>query len=325
MVRQVLSFARGFEGHRTTVQPARLLREIANIARETFPKAISVKVAVPDTTWNVPGDATQIHQVVLNLSVNARDAMPKGGTLSLSAANAEIDAHFAAMHPESRPGAYVVFSVADSGTGIPPEILEKIFEPFFTTKEIGKGTGLGLSTTSSIIKSHKGFVIVETEIGKGSTFRVYLPADVEKERSSTEDFDDEIPRGNGELVLVIDDEASVRAITRQTLEAFGYRVILAGDGAEGIAMFARHMDEIQVVLTDMVMPVMDGAATVRAILRLKPDARIIAASGLASKGAEADAASSGGVRKFLPKPYTAGTILRALRDILQGEPIAARP
>jgi PAS domain S-box-containing protein len=319
MVRQVLSFARGFEGQRTLVQPARLLREIANIARETFPKTITVTMAVPETTWNVPGDSTQFHQVVLNLTVNARDAMPEGGTLTLSAANVEIDAHYAAMHRESRPGSYVMLSVTDTGTGMRKEVQEKIFEPFFTTKGIGVGTGLGLSTSLSIVKSHKGFVTVDTEIGKGSSFHVYLPADVEAAPSSTQDFDYETPRGNGELVLVIDDEASVRAITRQTLEAFGYRVILAGDGAEGIAMFARNMDEIRVVLTDMMMPVMDGAATIRAILRLKSDARIIAASGLATKGEEADVASSGSVKKFLPKPYTASTILRALRDVLQGE------
>jgi PAS domain S-box-containing protein len=319
MVRQVLSFARGFEGRRTIVQPNRLLKEIAGIAKDTFPKTITVTLAVPETTWNVPGDPTQLHQVLLNLVVNARDAMPNGGTLNLTAANMEIDDHFAAMYPESRPGAYVVFAVADSGSGMAPEILEKVFEPFFTTKEIGKGTGLGLSTTSSIVKGHKGFLTVESEIGKGSKFRVYLPADTDEVRTSGEDYEDESPRGNGELVLVIDDEASVRAITRQTLEAFGYRVVLAGDGAEGIAMFARHMDEIQVVLTDMMMPVMDGAATIRALLRLKPSVRIIAASGLATKGAEAEAASSGGVKKFLPKPYTAGTILRALRDVLSAE------
>lgn len=318
MVRQVLSFARGFEGRPTTVQPARLLREIANIAKDIFPKTIALTAEAPDSTWNVPGDATQLHQVMLNLSVNARDAMPEGGYLNLKAANVEIDAHFAAMHPDARPGSFVVFSVSDTGTGIPPEILEKVFEPFFTTKEIGKGTGLGLSTSVSIVKNHKGFVTVESEIGKGSTFRVYLPADTDDVESHTEDFEDETPRGNGELVLVIDDEASVRAITRQTLEAFGYHVILAGDGAEGIAMFARHMDEIHVVLTDMMMPVMDGAATIRALLRLKPETKIIAASGLATKGVEAEAASSGTVRRFLPKPYTAGTMLRALRDVLQG-------
>jgi PAS domain S-box-containing protein len=316
MVRQVLSFARGFEGRRTIVQPSRLLKEIAGIAKDTFPKTIIVTVAVPDTTWNVPGDPTQLHQVLLNLVVNARDAMPNGGALNLSAANIEIDDHFAAMNPESRPGTYVVLGVTDSGTGMAPEILGKVFEPFFTTKELGKGTGLGLSTTSSIVKGHKGFLTVESEMGKGSTFRVYIPADADDAGTGTEDSEEETPRGNGELVLVIDDEASVRAITRQTLEAFGYRVTLAGDGAEGIAMFARHMDEIQVVLTDMMMPVMDGAATIRALLRLKPSTRIIAASGLATKGAEAEVASSGGVKKFLPKPYTAGTILRALRDVL---------
>jgi PAS domain S-box-containing protein len=319
MVRQVLSFARGFEGRHTTVDPARLLREIGSIAKDTFPKTISVSVAVPNTTWKVPGDSTQLHQVLLNLAVNARDAMPGGGNLNLGAANVEIDDQFAAMHPDARPGSYVVLRIADTGSGMTPEVLEKIFEPFFTTKDSGQGTGLGLSTTQSIVKSHGGFLTVETEIGKGSTFCVHLPANAGDVESTIEDSEYETPRGNGELILVIDDEASVRAITRQTLEAYGYRVILAGDGAEGIAMFARHMDEIQVVLTDMMMPVMDGPATIRALLRLKPSARIIAASGLATKGAEAEVASSGSVRKFLPKPYTASTMLRALRDVLLPE------
>jgi CheY-like chemotaxis protein len=319
MVRQVLSFARGMKVQRRIVSPPSLLRELSKIIQETFPKSITLHLNIPEVVWNVAGDPTQLHQVLLNLAVNARDAMPKGGDLSLSTGNMEIDEPFAAMHAESKPGAYVVITVADTGTGMAPDVIEKMFEPFFTTKEVGSGTGLGLSTTLSIVKSHGGFLTVESEPGKGSTFRVYLPAETEHAPTSLDDDSGAMPRGNGELILVIDDEASVRAITRQTLEAFGYSVLLAADGAEGIATFARHKDEIAMVLTDMMMPVMDGATAIREILRLQSDARIIAASGIATKESEAEDASFGDVRMFLPKPYNAGILLRSLRKVLEAE------
>jgi PAS domain S-box-containing protein len=318
MVRQVLSFARGIEGRKSLVRPVRLLKEVAKIARETFSKSITVVTNVPEEVWTLPGDSTQLHQVLLNLCVNARDAMPAGGRLTLAAANLEIDAQFATMHSGARPGAYVVITVCDTGTGMPSEILEKIFEPFFTTKEIGKGTGLGLSTTLSIIQSHGGFISTESEVDRGTSFKVFLPADVSELASAPESDSQEMIRGNGETILVIDDESSVRTITRQTLEAFGYKVIVASDGAEGVAAYAKHGGGIAAVITDMMMPVMDGAATIRALMRLNPTVRIIAASGLISKAADAESAGEG-VKHFLPKPYTAGTMLRALHMVLSPE------
>ncbi len=316
MVKQVLSFARGIEGQRALIRPLQLLKELQRIARDTFPKSIIAQVSAPEETWNVLGDYTQLHQVLLNLCVNARDAMPQGGRLQLSAANVHIDPHFAAMHPDARPGAYVVLEVADTGTGIMPDIVEKIFEPFFTTKAIGTGTGLGLSTTLAITRSHGGFINVESAPGHGTKFRVHLPADLEQNELQAGERHEEFPRGHGECVLIIDDEASVRSITSQTLEAFGYRVITAADGAEGIARFAQHSKDIAAVLTDMMMPVMDGGATIRALTRLNPAVKIIAASGLTAKAAEAEAAGEG-VKFFLPKPFTASTLLIALRDLLR--------
>jgi len=209
----------------------------------------------------------------------------------------------------------VVLEVADTGTGIAPDVVEKIFEPFFTTKAIGTGTGLGLSTTLAITRSHGGFIIVESRLGEGTKFRVHLPADLAQTGVDGPDLHDEFPRGRNECVLIIDDEASVRSITSQTLEAFGYRVITAVDGAEGVAKYAQQSNEIAAVLTDMMMPVMDGAATIRALTRMNPAVKIIAASGLTSKAAEAEAAGEG-VKIFLPKPYTASALLIALRDLL---------
>jgi two-component system, cell cycle sensor histidine kinase and response regulator CckA len=314
MVGQVLSFARGVEGRRLSVQVKHLVRDVAKIASETFPRNIEIRAEVPSNLPPVLGDPTQIHQVLLNLSVNARDAMPRGGTLTFSAQNVVLDDQYAGLSPEAKPGRHVLIQVEDTGTGIAPEILEKVFDPFFTTKEPGKGTGLGLSTSLAIVRSHGGFIRAYSEPGTGSRFRVYLPA-TESTTELAPVADVVLPRGNGEVVLVVDDEASVRHITRQTLEAFGYRVILAGDGAEALAVYASRRTEIALVLTDMMMPVMDGPATIRVLTKMDPSVRIIAASGLTANGSVTRVANSG-VRHFLPKPYTAETLLRTVREVL---------
>ena len=322
MVSQVLSFARGVEGRRVDLQVKHVIRDIEKIVNETFLKNIEVCTVIPDDLWTVQGDPTQLHQVLLNLSVNARDAMSAGGKLTLCAENIMIDAHYAGLNSEAKPGPYVLLQVEDSGTGITPENIEKIFDPFFTTKEVGKGTGLGLSTTLAIVKSHGGFVRVYSELGSGTKFKVYLPAQIGTSREAVAAVEAEMPRGHGELVLVIDDEAPVRQVTKQTLEAFGYRVVLAVDGAEAIAVFARQGAEIAVVLTDMMMPVMDGPATIQVLRRMRPEVRIVAASGLTANGPLAQVASLD-VRHFLPKPYTAETLLKTLRQVLAEE--SSRP
>lgn len=315
MVKQVLSFARGLDGRRLLLEPARLLKEVEKITRETFPKSIAVSRQAEPGTWNLFGDPTQLHQVLLNLAVNARDAMPAGGELRFSACKVHIDPQVAALIPESRVGDYVLLEVTDSGTGMSADVIAKIFDPFFTTKEVGKGTGLGLSTTLAIVRAHGGFVTVESAPGQGTRFKIHLPAEVDDEKTPDLALAAELPRGKGECVLVIDDEASVRSITSQTLEAFGYRVRTAADGAAGIAEYAQNSDEIAVVLTDMLMPVMDGTATIRALMLLNPAVKIVAASGFSAKASEADAMELG-VRTFLSKPYTAATLLQTLRDLL---------
>lgn len=314
MVRQVLSFARGVEGRRMEVQVLHLLRDVEKIATETLPRDIQVATLIPQDLWTVHGDPTQLHQVLLNLCVNARDAMPDGGRLVISAQNMVLDEHYVAMNAEAQPGPYVFLQVEDSGMGMTPEVMGKIFDPFFTTKELGRGTGLGLSTSLGIVRSHAGFIRVYSELGKGTTFKIYLPAQTQS--SSPAKFEaEEMPRGNGETVLVVDDESSVLQITQQTLEAFGYRVLLACDGSEALALYTHHGKEIAVVLTDMMMPVMDGVATIRVLWKLNPALPIIAASGLNSNGHTAKVAGLG-VKHFLPKPYTAETLLRTLKLVL---------
>ena len=316
IVRQVLSFARGMEGERMEVQPKHLLQDIETIIRDTFPKNIHREFSLPNNLWKILGDPTQLHQILLNLCVNARDAMSDGGKLTIEVENIVLDQQYAAMHIQAKAGKYVCINVTDSGSGIPPAILDKIFEPFFTTKEVGKGTGLGLSTVMAIVNSHGGFINAYSEPGKGTTFKVYLPAtDVSSDEGRDTASLPAPPRGNGETILMVDDEASILTITGRTLEAFGYRILTAADGTEALALYAQHRHKIAVVLTDMAMPIMDGAATIRALRKMNPTVKIIAASGLHSNGGTTRL-SGDGVKYFLTKPYTAGTLLNAVRAIL---------
>lgn len=251
----------------------------------------------------------------MNLCVNARDAMPAGGTLEITAENLTLDENYARTHVESRIGRYIVLTVSDTGTSIAPENLNRIFDPFFTTKEIGKGTGLGLSTTLMIVKSHGGFVNVYSELRRGTKFSIYLPSVEKPETVRANKAASIFPNGNGELVLVIDDEENFRQITRSMLEKFGYRFLTANDGAEAVALYAQKQDEIKLVLTDMAMPYMDGAATIRALRRMKPDIKIIAASGLNNENSPETAALFPSA--FLAKPYTAEKLLTTIAEILK--------
>lgn len=316
LVRQVLSFARGVEGRRGPISPQTLVRDLRKIMTETFPKSVMVTTTVAPDVGDVLGDMTQLHQVLLNLVVNARDAMPQGGQLILEAHNEMLDESYAAMHPEARTGLHVVFRVADSGTGIPPEIIDKIFDPFFTTKEAGRGTGLGLSTAYAIVKGYGGFINVYSEVGKGTDIRVYFPAQKAGQRSEVETITRDLPRGRGERVLVVDDEESISSVVVRTLERHGYRATAVRNGAEALAAFVQRQPAFDVVLTDMAMPVMDGLATIVALRTLDPQVRIIAASGLGSNEKFVHVVNAG-VQHFLQKPFTAEALLRTMQAILE--------
>jgi PAS domain S-box-containing protein len=317
IVGQLLSFARGLEGRRTEVQPRLLFQELENIIKDTFPKDIRLRFSVPNDAWTLFGDPTQVHQILLNLCLNARDAMPGGGSLTIAADNHILDEHAVKMHHQAKAGRYVCITVTDSGTGISPEIIQRIFEPFFTTKEPHKGTGLGLSTVMAIVKSHEGIANVYSEPGKGTTFKVYLPAmGALSEGHPNQTPQIALPRGNGETILVVDDEASILAVTGQTLEHFGYRVLNAHDGAEAVALYAEKRNEIAVVLTDMMMPIMGGTSLVSVLLRINPAVKIVRSSGLSSYGEESRL-SEAGVKHFLTKPYTAETLLKTIRGVLE--------
>jgi PAS domain S-box-containing protein len=315
MVKQVLTFARGVEGERVLMQPRHLLKDVAKIIGDTFPKTIEFKSEIPDMLWPLLGDATQLHQVLVNLAVNARDAMPEGGTLTISAENYILESDIEHQGTQIMPGFFVLLRISDTGTGIPPAVLDKIFEPFFTTKEPGKGTGLGLSTVLGIVKSHGGFVQVQTEVNQGTTFNIYLPAQENIEMPPADVEPVELPTGGGQLILAVDDEAAVLTMTKETLETFGYRVITAQDGAEAVAIFTTHHDQIAGVLTDMLMPHMDGPATIRVLKSIDPSVKIIAASGLMDAERVKDATGLDHIA-FLMKPYTAEKLLTTVKRVL---------
>ena len=315
MIRQVLEFARGIEGERIELQSTHLIKEVAKILESTFPKTINIKVSIAKDLSPVVGDATQLHQVLMNLSVNARDAMPKGGSLTIKAENTYLDENYARMHFEAKQGPYIMISVADTGIGMPADVIEKIYEPFFTTKEEGKGTGLGLPSIRGIVKGHGGFIDVYSEVGKGTEFRIYIPAATSAEVRPEEEELSGLLTGHGELILIVDDETSLLEVAKKTLEDNGYRVLTARDGTEGLAVYAEHRKKIDAVVMDMVMPYLDGPATIRAIQRLNPEVKIIASSGLSANDNTFEAPNEG-VRIFLKKPYTAEKLLKALAEVL---------
>ncbi len=316
LIKQVLTFARGNEGRHALMSPAQVVREVQRIVNDTFPRNIHCEVQISGDILNVRADPTQLHQVMMNLCVNARDAMAGGGTLTICVENYVVDEVYSGMNMDARPGPYVMLAVTDTGVGIPLELQDRVFEPFFSTKDIGQGTGLGLSTSFAIVKEHGGFLKLESEPGKGTTFRVYLPAPVGLGKASGESVGhDRLPVGHGELILVVDDEEHIREVTRRALERFGYRVLTASNGAEGVSLYVQHQREVSIVLTDMSMPVMDGPAMIFALKTINPTVRIIGSSGLAAEE-NATKADDLGVERFVPKPYTASTLLLILQELL---------
>ncbi len=314
IIKQVLSFARGGEGKNTILQSGHLIREIQQIIRGTFPKSIELRVDICKDLWTVVGNATQLHQVLMNLCVNARDAMPQGGTLKISAENLTLDEAYTRTNIEAKAGNYIAITVADSGCGIAPELLDRIFEPFFTSKEIGKGTGLGLSTVLGIVKSHHGFIMVSSLPNQGTGFKIFLPAVMVVESPAWSPG--EVRNGNQELILVVDDEAPIREVTKATLEAYNYRVLTACDGLDAIALYVQHQQDIRLVIMDLMMPALDGATTLRILHKLNPQVPIIAVSGLPYQNDEPTAIAVE-IQSFISKPYTVDELLQVVDEALK--------
>ncbi|HEY5481371.1 MAG TPA: PAS domain S-box protein, partial [Verrucomicrobiae bacterium] len=317
MVKQLLTFAKGVEGERLLIQPKHLLKEMEKLIGSTFPKNIQLQTRYAKDLRTILGDVTQLHQVLLNLCINARDAMPEGGTLTLEAENMELETVYADALMEAKPGHYVVWRVMDTGTGIPPEILDRIFDPFFTTKDPGKGTGLGLSTLIGIVKSHGGFVRVYSVPGKGSTFAVYLPAAASSADNTPLPTETDMPFcGHGETILVVDDEAAVRSVLRAILTKLNFKVLTASDGADALTQVTEQSAELRAVITDVHMPHMDGLSFVRVLKGRLPQVGIIVASGRLDEPDENEFKKLG-VSALLDKPFSQKELVEALKTVFQ--------
>ena len=315
LIKQVLTFARGAEGKRLPMRVGDVVLETGSLLKRTFSKTIDVNIQVQPGLWSVLGDATQIQQVIINLAVNARDAMPTGGTLVLSVHNVPPDASLGDLDPTARSGPHIVITASDTGTGMPAQVRDRIFEPFFTTKPTGQGTGLGLSTARGLVKSHGGFITVQSQPGRGSVFRVYLPALADPVAEPPAAARPRLPRGQGELILFVDDEPGLLNLARQTLRVFGYEVVTAVNGAEAVDAFSRHRDRLALMVTDMMMPVLDGPGTIKAIRQMDSQLKIIAVSGGGAEEMPAGLEALG-VSAFLAKPFTAEDFLGTVNRVL---------
>jgi CheY-like chemotaxis protein len=315
IIAQLLTFSRGGVGERVSVQLPLIVRDMETIIRETFPKKITVQTAISRDVWKVRADPTQLHQVLMNLCVNARDAMPAGGVLTLALDNITLDQAMAGKIPGLQPGYFVRLSVTDTGTGINPQVIDKIYDPFFTTKEVGKGTGLGLSTVLGIVQAHGGAVQTGSIIGAGTRFDVFLPADLNVSPAPAEVGQGTYAAGNGELILFVDDEPAVRLIARRLLEQHGYRVVEAADGSEALLRYKQLRPAVALVVTDLIMPVLDGPGLILELKKIDPTLPVIAASGHAA-GIDPVVLQETRCQALLRKPFEITELLREIGRVL---------
>ena len=314
LVKQILLFARGVKANKAPVQLAYILKDLTKLLRETIPPSVEIRTDISSSLWLMEADQTQLHQVVMNLCVNARDAMLQGGTLAISARNVLVEPAQAARIPNATPGPHVLLTVTDTGTGISPENLGRVFDPFFTTKATGMGTGLGLSTVMGIVRNHSGFLTVESRLGAGTQFQIYLPA-TPNSAAQAEIPSTLAPHGQGEMILIVDDEEGIRAAMTKALENNGYRVLSARDGAEALALFARHRLDVRAVLMDLLMPHADGMLAIRALRAMAPKVKIAVCTG-STLDTHQQELTDLGIDDLLRKPFSSQMMLSALRELL---------
>jgi two-component system cell cycle sensor histidine kinase/response regulator CckA len=324
IIKQILAFSRGLKGEHVPVQVRHLIKDMVKFTRETFPKNISIVADIPRDLWLLSADATQIHQVLLNVAINAKDAMPQGGKLTFDAKNVVLQDAKTDSECSDMPGHYVMISIKDTGIGMSQDVVDHIFDPFLTTKAMGKGTGLGLSTAMGVVKNHKGVIDVKSEVGCGSTITIWLPASDDQTIESETVHPERPTQGHGETILVVDDEESVRKTTELVLCQSGYKALLAEDGSEAVAIFAERGNEIALVITDIMMPIMDGVDMSRILKRMRPDVRIIGASGLVDEPGKQDRSQelkTLGIHTTLMKPFRADTLLSTVYEALDPDQI----
>ena len=314
LVGRLMTFSRKTDIKPQPLNLNRRITELWKILDRTIPKMIDIQLLLGEHPASIYADPTQIDQVLMNLTVNARDAMPEGGKLIFETANIVLDEEYAAMHLGAQPGHYVLLTVTDTGTGIDQETLGHIFEPFYTTKEVGEGTGLGLAMVYGIVQQHGGHIRCYSEVGEGTAFKIYFPALVADEELN-ETAERVIPRGGSETILLVDDEELIRDLGSRILTKAGYRVITGSDGKEALEVYRQSSDKISLVILDLIMPKMGGKKCMEEILRIDPKAKVIIASGYSESG-PARGAMSRGAKGFVQKPYKMRELLTMTREVL---------
>ena len=314
MVRQILAFTRGSGDDRRQVDLKNLIRDLEHLVKETFPKNIEISIFFASDLWPLYANSTQVHQILLNLCVNARDAMPEGGHLTIA-----VDKHFQESKEEAdlgsmEPGQYILLMLSDTGSGIPNETRQHIFEPFFSTKSQSKGTGLGLTTVKTIVEKHHGCINLSSDPESGTAFEIYLPTD--SETKATENVESPLPApiGNGEFILIADDEQGVREMIASTLEASGYKVLLAGNGAEALSI--QSSQRVDLMILDNDMPMMSGRQCLKEIKKQQPDLPILLISGDISEGRRPNPLQDTNCIE-LSKPFQVDTLLEYVSQLIR--------
>jgi two-component system cell cycle sensor histidine kinase/response regulator CckA len=317
LTQQLLTFSRKVESKLRPINLNNEIMQVRELLGRTIPKMIAIDLRLEKYLHTVNADPNQIGQALMNLAVNAKDAMPEGGTMTIETGNVTLDEQFCASHVGAKPGAYVMLSVNDTGMGMDKETRAHIFEPFYTTKSQGTGTGLGLAMVYGIVKGHGGYIECDSVRGKGAEFRIYLPV-IEQEPVIGEEEDTALPKGGTETILIIDDEKLIRDLGEKALSSFGYMVLTAPDGASAIKLYSSEWERIDLIILDLIMPRMSGTLCFEKIMEINPDAKVIIASGYAENGRMKRSIEKR-VRGFIGKPFNVRHLLRAIREILDGD------
>jgi PAS domain S-box-containing protein len=314
LTRQLLGFSRQTMLWLKPLDLNRYVEEMAAFLRRTIDPRIAVVVRGAADLGVVQADPSSINQVLMNLCLNARDAMPEGGTLTLETANVVLGEDYARTHLEARSGVFVRLRVSDTGHGIAPDILPRVFEPFFTTKEVGKGTGLGLALVFGIVKQHRGWIECASTVGQGTTFDVYLPRNGSPAAAPTSSANPATPQGGSETILLVDDKAMLRDVGSSILQSYGYQVLVAEDGLQALEVFQRHKDQIDLVVLDLTMPNLSGRDTLERLVQIDPNVRVVFASGYSAE--QLPEAEQANVLGFIHKPYRAQEFANTIRTVL---------
>lgn len=317
LVKQILTFSRRIDARFESINLNEEVRSTERLLYRTIPKMIEIELRLDDGLDRVRADSAQIEQMLINLAVNAKDAMPEGGRLVIETRNVNLDAQYCKSHAEIVPGRYVLLKVSDTGHGMDEEVRQHIFEPFFTTKGLADGTGLGLATVFGVVKMHAGHITCQSEVGKGTTFEIYFPVAETAKPEVVGEQQVAVVSGGAETILVVDDEELIRHLAKRILEKSGYSVLTARSGKEGIKVYAQHKSEISLVILDLIMPQMGGKQCLEELLKISPQVKALIASGFAVEG-DTKAFLDTEAKGIVPKPFNMRELLRSVRHVLDG-------